>query len=117
MWRIDNIRTISLSAFLFIIPTVQGFTLGRYRTKTPIHGSVLFSYTSSIPSFTLAETTDTQIIPLESINVEDAVEIADLPPPYVPLLIAALILVGVGLLTGSLGDVYSEGKEMGLLMI
>jgi hypothetical protein len=39
----------------------------------------------------------------------EELEIAELPPPYVPLLFGVGILAGVGLLTSSLGDVYSEG--------
>ena len=37
-------------------------------------------------------------------------ELAELPPPYVPALFAVVLLVGVGLLTASLGDVLDEGK-------
>jgi hypothetical protein len=59
------------------------------------------------PTFTLA---DENIL----INIDSA-EISDLPPPYVPLIIAALILVGVGLLTGSLGDVYTEEASLGFM--
>lgn len=40
---------------------------------------------------------------------DDEVEMIELPPPYVPVIVAIGILVGVGLLTASLGDVMSEG--------
>jgi hypothetical protein len=40
----------------------------------------------------------------------EELEIAELPPPYMPLLFGVGILAGVGVLTSSLGDVYSEGK-------
>ena len=40
----------------------------------------------------------------------DEYEIAELPPPYVPALFAVALLAGVGLLTGSLGDVMDEGE-------
>ena len=39
----------------------------------------------------------------------DDIEIAELPPVWVPIVFAIVILGGVGLLTSSLGDVYSEG--------
>jgi hypothetical protein len=39
----------------------------------------------------------------------EELEIVELPPPYVPLLFGVGILVGVGVLTSSLGDVYTEG--------
>jgi len=50
--------------------------------------------------------------PLIASAVEDAldVEIAELPPPYVPILFSIGLVAGVGLLTGSLGDVIAEGK-------
>ena len=37
------------------------------------------------------------------------VEIAELPPPYVTILFSIALVAGVGLLTGSLGDVIAEG--------
>lgn len=37
-------------------------------------------------------------------------EMTELPPPYVPVGFAVLLIAGVGLLTGSLGDVMTEGK-------
>ena len=43
--------------------------------------------------------------------VEDGVELAELPPPIVPIIFAIGLIVGVGLLTSSLGDVYSEGTN------
>ena len=42
-------------------------------------------------------------------NLDD-IEIAELPPVWVPIVFAIAILGGVGLLTSSLGDVYNEGK-------
>ena len=39
----------------------------------------------------------------------DEIEMAELPPPYVPALFAVLLLLGVGVLTGSLGNVIDEG--------
>lgn len=42
-------------------------------------------------------------------------EIADLPPIWVPIVFALGILVGVGLLTSSLGDVYTEEASLGLM--
>ncbi len=45
---------------------------------------------------------------LDNSNVDD-LEIAALPPVWVPIVFAIFILGGVGLLTSSLGDVYTEG--------
>jgi hypothetical protein len=41
----------------------------------------------------------------------EEVEIADLPPPWVPAVFAVVLLLGVGALTGSLGNVIDEGKS------
>jgi len=49
--------------------------------------------------------------------IEDAsgdVEFADLPPPYVPVVFGLVLLVGVGLLTGSLGNVIEEESMLGM---
>jgi len=45
----------------------------------------------------------------------DDVEVAELPPVYVPIIFAIVILAGVGLLTSSLGDVYTEEASLGLM--
>jgi hypothetical protein len=42
------------------------------------------------------------------LSATDDVEIAELPPVYVPALFGVALLVGVGLLTGSLGNVMDE---------
>ena len=41
-------------------------------------------------------------------------EIAELPPPYVPALFGVALLVGVGVLTGSLGNVMDEEASLGM---
>lgn len=45
----------------------------------------------------------------------DDVEVAELPPVYVPILFAIGIMIGVGVLTSSLGDVYTEEASLGLM--
>eukprot|EP00565_Helicotheca_tamesis_P001233 CAMPEP_0185727496 /NCGR_PEP_ID=MMETSP1171-20130828/3166_1 /TAXON_ID=374046 /ORGANISM="Helicotheca tamensis, Strain CCMP826" /LENGTH=166 /DNA_ID=CAMNT_0028396075 /DNA_START=44 /DNA_END=544 /DNA_ORIENTATION=- len=49
----------------------------------------------------------------ESSSIDD-IEIAELPPPYVPIIFAIAIVAGVGLLTASLGDVMKEEASLGL---
>eukprot|EP00555_Chaetoceros_dichaeta_P002827 CAMPEP_0198250432 /NCGR_PEP_ID=MMETSP1447-20131203/1631_1 /TAXON_ID=420782 /ORGANISM="Chaetoceros dichaeta, Strain CCMP1751" /LENGTH=84 /DNA_ID=CAMNT_0043935271 /DNA_START=307 /DNA_END=561 /DNA_ORIENTATION=+ len=41
-------------------------------------------------------------------------EVAELPPPYIPVFFAILILGGVGWLTSSLGNVIDEEASLGL---
>lgn len=44
----------------------------------------------------------------------DEIEMAELPPPWVPAIFAVLLLVGVGVLTGSLGNVIDEEAQLGM---
>ncbi|CAB9504943.1 expressed unknown protein [Seminavis robusta] len=44
----------------------------------------------------------------------EEIEMAELPPPYVPAIFAVGLLVGVGVLTGSLGNVIDEEASLGL---
>lgn len=44
----------------------------------------------------------------------EEIEMAELPPPYVPALFAVALLIGVGVLTGSLGDVMTEESQLGM---
>jgi len=52
--------------------------------------------------------------PLSAIAVADELEIAELPPVYVPILFAIGVLGGVGVLTASLGNVMDEEASLGL---
>lgn len=51
---------------------------------------------------------------VQSAGAVDDYEIADLPPPYVPVAFGFLLIVGVGVLTGSLGNVMDEEASLGL---
>ena len=44
----------------------------------------------------------------------EEIEMAELPPPWVPAIFAVVLLVGVGVLTGSLGNVIDEEAQLGL---
>ena len=44
----------------------------------------------------------------------DDLEVAELPPPYIPVIFGILVIGGVGVLTASLGDVYTEESNLGL---
>jgi hypothetical protein len=44
----------------------------------------------------------------------EEIEMAELPPPWVPAVFAVVLLIGVGVLTGSLGNVMDEGTHMQL---
>ena len=44
----------------------------------------------------------------------DDLEVTELPNPIVPVLFGILVIGGVGVLTASLGDVYTEESNLGL---
>eukprot|EP00984_Skeletonema_dohrnii_P038141 scaffold41023_cov122-Skeletonema_dohrnii-CCMP3373.AAC.2 len=44
----------------------------------------------------------------------DDLEVTELPPPFVPVIFAIVVIGGVGVLTASLGDVYTEESNLGL---
>ena len=52
-------------------------------------------------------------IPTAALATTD-VELADLPPPYVPVIFGLVLIAGVGVLTGSLGDVIDDEAQLGL---
>lgn len=45
---------------------------------------------------------------------DDDYEIAELPPPYIPVLFGLVLVAGVGVLTFSLGDVMDQEALLGL---
>ena len=51
---------------------------------------------------------------LASAVADDEYELAELPPVYVPVLFGLVLIVGVGILTASLGDVMEEEASLGL---
>jgi hypothetical protein len=54
-----------------------------------------------------------QII-IQSAQAVEEVEVVDLPPPYVPVIVGLFLLGGVGVLTSSLGNVMDEEASLGL---
>jgi len=53
-------------------------------------------------------------LPVGATLAADELEIAELPPVYVPVLFGVVLLVGVGLLTSSLGNVMDEESSLGM---
>lgn len=47
-------------------------------------------------------------------GASDDLEIESLPPPYVPIIFAIVVIGGVGLLTSSLGDVMYDEASLGM---
>jgi len=44
----------------------------------------------------------------------EEIELTELPPPYVPALFGVALLIGVGVLTGSLGNVMDQEAQLGM---
>jgi hypothetical protein len=53
-------------------------------------------------------------LPAGAAMATEEIEIAELPPVYVPVLFGIVLLVGVGLLTSSLGNVMDEESSLGM---
>lgn len=51
---------------------------------------------------------------VDAVLAYDDLEVADLPPAYVPVAFGVLLLGGVGWLTSSLGDIMTEESLLGL---
>ena len=103
-------KTIMLSKIFFslLISSIHAFTPNSLATITS-------SLQKTLPALPVAAST--LLIPsvAKAFDTLDDVEIADLPPIWVPIVFALGILVGVGLLTSSLGDVYTEEASLGLM--
>ena len=62
----------------------------------------------------MAGAVSAMLLPVVAAYAEtDAAEISELPPPYVPVVVAVVLLGGVGLLTNSLGDVLADEASLG----
>ena len=85
-------------AFTRTVPEKALLAMPKQNTKPMVALSGLMSGLSVATSNALAVTSD---LPEG--------ELVDLPPPFVPVLLAVVILGGVGVLTSSLGDVISDG--------
>lgn len=88
--------------FKIVTKAVHGLFATQHKTMT---NAILASVPTILTSgAALAEVDDSL----------DGVELAELPPPFVPLIFAFALLIGVGVLTSSLGDVYSEEASLGM---
>ena len=80
-------------------------------TNSPKASSVVFPPSSEVSKIFLGAVFNLSFGVSIAKAVDDLeMEIAELPPPYVPILFSIALVAGVGLLTASLGDVIAEGK-------
>jgi|EP00979_Chaetoceros_neogracilis_P007436 hypothetical protein len=94
--------------FFLLISSINAFTPNSLK-------SITSEIQKSLPA--LPATATALLVPSAARAFEtlDDVEVADLPPVWVPILFAVAILLGVGGLTFSLGDVYTEEASLGLM--
>lgn len=79
-----------------------------YAFSPPLVSAAAFSSSTSLPPI------DNILATSSNLLLSSEVEVAELPSPYVPVLFGLGLLAGVGLLTGSLGDVLDEEASLGL---
>lgn len=63
--------------------------------------------------FGLLTTATALLVPAASVAATE-VELADLPPAWIPAAFGVALIVGVGVLTSSLGDVIDEESQLGM---
>ena len=68
--------------------------------------------TPGVMMMSLLTTTPVASVALALANEE--IELTELPPPYVPALFGVALLIGVGVLTGSLGNVMDQEAQLGM---
>lgn len=97
---------LPIALFSILLTSISAFA------PTPVK-----SFTNEIKKSILPLSTSALLIPgaANAFDTLDDVEVAELPPVYVPIIFAIVILAGVGLLTSSLGDVYTEEASLGLM--
>lgn len=98
---------LPIALFSILLTSISAFA-----PTTPVK-----SFTNEIKKSILPLSTSALLIPgaANAFDTLDDVEVAELPPVYVPIIFAIVILAGVGLLTSSLGDVYTEEASLGLM--
>lgn len=84
-------------------------------TETMTRLTTTTTTTTATAAVLTAFPTITQALDDYNKNNYDEMEISELPPVWVPIIFAVIIIGGVGLLTASLGDVYTEEASLGLM--
>lgn len=97
--------------FITLLACLLLGTAAAFAPPTPsTHSSTALH--ASHPNKIAAIAAASQLLVVESARAGD-LEVADLPPPYVPVAFGILLLGGVGWLTSSLGDLMSDEASLG----
>uniref|UniRef100_A0A7R9ZRN9 Dolichol phosphate-mannose biosynthesis regulatory protein n=1 Tax=Craspedostauros australis TaxID=1486917 RepID=A0A7R9ZRN9_9STRA len=100
------------SSFMFVACCVAILSTGTVvEAFSPLLQQAAAAATTTVPSAVVTNVLQQQ--PSLMVAMEDY-EVAELPPVWVPAVFALVLLVGVGLLTGSLGNVIDEESMLGL---
>ncbi|GKY97627.1 hypothetical protein MPSEU_000721100 [Mayamaea pseudoterrestris] len=87
-----------------------------YHTTKTLNNEISENIQLSIPWMAMA-TALTLSLPMQALAVaadEEDYAVAELPPPYIPVIFTLALLGGVGWLTSSLGNVMDEEASLGL---
>jgi len=101
----NNCRGIGPTLFLSALPSPEDDTVSF--PKAPTTAAVI-----DFSSLVVAGITTGLMSFASCALAGEDIEMAELPPPYVPALFAVALLAGVGVLTGSLGNVMDEGSNI-----
>jgi hypothetical protein len=87
--------------------------------ESKVHGASLLKHrhhvdTTAARILSFGTTIVSSIAFANAAHAYDDLELAELPPPYIPVAFGIVLLVGVGLLTSSLGDIMTEESLLGL---
>jgi hypothetical protein len=108
-------KATALAAF-FLLSQVYAFTSIKQRTNQfslfgndEILGDSSSVMTSKLSGASIAGFSTGIVGFISQAMAEDDFEIAELPPPFIPVLFGIVLIAGVGVLTASLGNVMDEG--------
>mmetsp|Transcript_5684 Transcript_5684/g.7471 ORF Transcript_5684/g.7471 Transcript_5684/m.7471 type:complete len:172 (+) Transcript_5684:130-645(+) len=82
--------------------------------KETRNGLTKWATATSLALLTVVVSSTVGVLPALAAAEDEVQQFAALPPPYVPALFGVGLIVGVGLLTGSLGNVMDEEASLGL---
>ncbi|KAL3944844.1 MAG: hypothetical protein SGBAC_001046 [Bacillariaceae sp.] len=117
MWKVTLIASLCLVAQAFAFSPFhqarkKGIELPSAQLET-LRENPLETLNSALMP-TLAGLSTGLVGCVAKVLAEEEYDLAELPPPYIPVLFGVVLTAGVGILTFSLGDVMTEEAALGL---
>lgn len=117
MWKVTLIASLCLVAQAFAFSPLHqarknGIELPSAQFETPRQNPLERLNNALMP--TLAGLSTGLVGCVAKVLAEEEYDLAELPPPYIPVLFGVVLTAGVGVLTFSLGDVMTEEAALGL---